>query len=137
MKEKLIRLRDLAWELARESMESGNSAVYGDLIDLVPKLTKHINEPAERVNGVGRQVAQRGHIRVFAKYRREDYEAEFDPSRMSGTRGRCVKYNGEWLAASKAAMEITDGSAVNGWLFWKYRSDDGFDRSIDDFRNQE
>lgn len=136
MEEKLESLKDRVWSLAKESLDGGNYAVSRDLTLFAEQLAKHITVSAKDANGAGSDVAREGPIRIFAKYRGETHDAEFEQTRMSGSRGRCVKYNGEWLAASAAAMKITDPIVTNGWQFWKYHREDGSERLIDDFREQ-
>ncbi len=75
---------------------------------------------------------------IFARRGRVTYEAELDPSRISGGgRGPCVQYEGQWMTTSKAAGRIT-GTAVNGWQnFWKYTRDDQSEGPIQELRDRQ
>lgn len=116
--EKLGNLRDEVWQLARESLDSGDRTVYRTLIEVAEKLTPLVVTSSE-------DAARLPHERpIFARYKGTKYEATFGQARMNGGRSECVLYNSVWMTPSNAATRIT-GNNVNGWRFWKYQRDDG------------
>ncbi len=75
-----------------------------------------------------------GNIKVFVTYYNKRIDATFDIETEK------VLYNGKKYSVSAAAnkaKEDLSGKAnlsTNGWKFWKYTTDSGEERSIDDFR---
>ena len=76
-----------------------------------------------------------GPVPIFRLYKGRPYEATLDPQRIQPDgRGKCVSFEGQWLAASSAALQITS-TTVDGWVnFWRFRDNSGAERPIDDIR---
>ena len=74
-------------------------------------------------------------IAIFRLHKGRPYEATLDPQRIQPDgRGKCVSFEGQWLAASSAATQITS-TGVDGWVnFWRFRDSSGVERPIDDIR---
>ena len=124
---KLKELRDEAWQLARESLDEGDSHAYRTLVDMTERLTKLMVSSDTRAGTSDSDIPTTSvgnSTPIFALYKGQKYDAQLDPSRISGGRGRCVLLQGEWMTTSKAATSIT-GTSVNGWVFWKYYRDGG------------
>jgi len=118
IEQKINQLRNQAWDLARESLELGETNIYRGLTDIVERLTKLVGN-VENVNN--EVITSSEMISIFAHYKGKMYEAKLDPKRIVGGRDTCVFYDGKWWTPSGSAVHITQTS-VNGWLhFWKYK----------------
>lgn len=75
-----------------------------------------------------------GNIKVFATYYNRKIEATFDRETEK------ILYNGEKYSVSAAANKAKEdlsgkeNVSTNGWKFWRYLTDSGEERPIDDFR---
>lgn len=127
---KIIRLRDQTWQIARDSLDSGETRIYRTLTDIAEKLTSLISSSEKSqvtVKKMGKMIP------IFGRYNSERYEAELDVDRINEDRGKCVLMEGKWWTTSGSAISIkkvstTKNPSTNGWQFWKY---------IDEFSNTE
>jgi hypothetical protein len=114
---KINQLRDQTWQIARESLDSGETRIYRTLTDIAEKLTKLVSSSDKSqidVIKTGRMIP------IFARYKGERYEAELDVDRIDGGRRPCVLMEGRLWTAAGAVRHITNTS-VNGWRhFWRY-----------------
>ena len=125
---KLTELKDQTWQLARESLDQGEAPIYRTLTEFAERLTRLIAPlPNTKPVDLGQVSAIRGNavlIPIFARYKGTRYEGQLDAARFNGGRGQCVRFEGQWTTASRAAHHITN-TQVNGWRFWKYMRKDG------------
>jgi hypothetical protein len=131
---KLSELKDQTWQIARESLDQGDTLTYRTLTDFAERLTRLLaplpnNKPADS------EQASPTLIPIFARYKGTRYEGQLDPARNNGGRGHCALFDGEWRTASGAARHITK-TMVNGWRFWKYIRKDGSIGLIDELIKQ-
>jgi len=125
---KLRELREEVWQLARETLDSGEKEAYRALLEIAERLTPLVTTPSSGAKSLDDQ------RQVFARYKGTTYEAIFDRARVNGGRGdECILFRGEWVTCSKAAVVITK-NPVNGWRFWKYRRSDGGVGQIEELR---
>ena len=125
---KIIQLKDQTWQIARESLDNGETRIYRSLTDIAERLTKLIG-PSDESQVVNNQKAEM--LPIFARYNGKRYEAELDVNRIDGGRGKCVLMEGEWWSTSGSAIYIkinsinfTKNPSTNGWRqFWKYKDE--------------
>ena len=140
MKDKLIKLRDQTWQIARESLDHRETLIYRGLTDIAERLTNLIG-PTDR----GPTPASKNEelVPIYALYQGERYEAQLDTSRIHGGRGLCVLMEGSWWSTSGSAMHIKRTSAnppnrpeTAGWTdFWKYNDkSSNTEQPIDELR---
>ena len=117
---KIIQLRDRTWQIARDSLDSGETHIYRTLTDITEKLTNLISSSDKIQIDIGNKGKM---IPIFALYKGKRYEAELDLTRIHAGHRECVLKDGKWRTASGSTRLITDTS-VNGWRhFWKYIKD--------------
>lgn len=136
---KLTGLKDQTWQLARESLDQGEATIYRTLTEFAERLARLL-VPLSDVKSVhpGQVSAVTGNaelIPIFVRYKGTRYEGQLDAARINGGRGECILFEGQWMAASKAAGRITN-TQVNGWRFWKYMRKDGSVRLIGELAKQ-
>ena len=114
---KIVKLRDQTWQIARESLDGGETRVYRSLTDIAEKLTKLISSFDKSPIPINKKAEM---LSIFARYKGERYEAQLDVARINGGRRPCVWMEEQWWTASGSTRQITNTS-VNGWRhFWKY-----------------
>ena len=140
LSERVMRVRDELWQLAKEHLEGGDMEVYDALRSSAEQITRASNAATTRQDGSGTRAANEGKrptdktaTSIFKQYKGDLYRAEYIPSHRSGGQDDCVYYQGQWMTPSGAAMKITNGN-VNGWRFWCYKREDGTSTPIDDLR---
>ena len=127
---KITQLIDQTWQVARDSLDAGETIVYRSLTDIAEKLKKLIGS-SDKLPVVVSPNAKL--LPIFARYRGKRYEAELDVFRIEGGRGHCVFRDGKWQTASGSVGTITNTS-VNGWRnFWKF-TNNGKEASIENLR---
>ena len=121
---KIIQIRDQTWQIARDSLDSGETRIYRTLTDIAERLTNLISSSDKRQIDI---INTGKIIPIFARYKGERYEAELDVDRIDGRRGKCVWMEGEWCSTSGSAVHIVKTSKnppkrpeTGGWDFWKY-----------------
>ena len=140
MKDKLIKLRDQTWQIARESLDHRETLIYRGLTDIAERLTNLIGATEE---GSTPENNKEELVPIHAIYQGERYEAQLDTSRIRGGRGPCVRMEGSWWSTSGSAMHIKRASAkppnrpeTAGWTdFWKYNDEaSNTEQTIDGLR---
>lgn len=141
--EKVYALREQVSSLAQDCLDADQIEAFQDLNRIIVDITgvarrlcggdasstpEHSIEPALLC-------PQSGTVPIFRLYKGLRYEATLDPQRIQPDgRGKCVSFEGEWLAASGSASHITT-TAVDGWVnFWRFRDSSGVEHPIDDLR---
>lgn len=122
---KIIQIRDQTFQIARESLDNGETRIYRNLTDIAERLTKLIGS-SDKSPVVNNQKTEM--LPIFAQYKGERYEAKIDTARIHGGRGECVLMEGFWWSTSGSAMDIKKNSTnppnkpeTDGWKhFWKY-----------------
>ena len=137
MQKKIQGLIDHAWELARESLDHADMALYNTLTEFAGRLNVSATSRTEQGHPDSSQGGQNGTYQIVADFRGQQFKAELDASKIIGTRGACVWSAGSWKTASRAAMDLfPDLKAINGWRWWKYSRDDGSLGFIDEIRDK-
>ena len=122
---KIIQLRDQTWQIARDSLDKGETRIYRTLTDIAEKLTNLISSSDKSQIDI---INKGKMIPIFARYKGEKYEAELDVDKIDESRARCVLIEGKWRTTSRSAMDIKKNSInppknpeTDGWKdFWKY-----------------
>lgn len=124
MEMKIIQLRDQTWQIARDSLDSGETRIYRTLTDIAEKLTSLISSSGKGQIG---NINTGKMIPIFARYKDERHEAELDVDRIDRGGRPCVLMEGKWWTTSESAIHIKKTSTnppkrpeTNGWDFWKY-----------------
>ncbi len=148
MLERMRILRDDALEIAKDSLDHD------------PRMFRVLNDVAERIrnamhlNGTGvasvvvsqptlslpetamrstAEISSSQIISIYTIYNGVNYQAQLDLSRISRGVKECVYFEGDWRTPSGAAMRFTT-SNVNGWIFWRYKRDDGSEGRINEIK---
>ena len=141
--EKAYALRAQVSLLAQECLDADQIEAFQDLNRIIVDITGVARRlsggdgsitPESLVGSNGPALPSEP-VPIFRLYKGRRYEATLDPQRIQPDgRGKCVCYDGEWLAASGSASQIT-ATAVDGWVnFWRFRDSSGVERPIDDIR---
>lgn len=141
--EKVYALREQVSSLAQECLDADQIEAFQDLNRIIVDITAVARRlsggdasstPEDSIESTA-PTPPSGPMQIFRVYKGLRYEATLDPQRIQPDgRGKCVSYEGRWLAASGAATQIT-GTGVDGWAnFWRYRDNSGAERPIDDIR---
>ena len=115
-------LKSRVWFLAGEALNEGRDDAYRTLTDFAAKLANLLrgNQP-------------QGDAKLIEIVSRDGkHRALFDPARAGGRGSKCVLHEGEWHAPSGPARRLV-GHPVNGWNWWRYRTDHGQISTIGDF----
>ena len=148
--DRIRRLRQDALVLASECLDNDIRA-YHALSDVAVRLTEVIQENSgtpsivtdsrstsvalKTAKSFGNEADSLRTIPIHAIYKGVTYKAQLDTSRIGGTgRGDCVLFDGQYMSPSAAAMNVASGQ-VNGWLFWRYRRDNGVEARIKELRS--
>ena len=138
LRSKLVGLKEETWQLARESLEEGESQIYralGAFIETLSGLIATRGTNAGLSNGLAQVPSAPELIPIFARYKGQKYDAQWDRSRINGGRGHCVLFRGQWVTPSAAATSISR-TPVNGWRFWKYSRSNNTSGIIDELRGR-
>ena len=141
--ERAYALREQLSSLAQDCLDADQIEAFQDLNRIIVDITG----VARRLSGGDASSASEnfieptgvapssGPVPIFRLYKGLRYEATLDPQRIQPDgRGKCVCFEGQWLAASGAASKITT-TAVDGWVnFWRFQDSSGVERPIDDLR---
>ncbi len=145
--ERAYALREQASSLAQECLDADQIDAFQDLNRIIVEITGvarrlsggDASSTAEnfidkRADATALAIPS-GPVPIFRLYKGRRYEATLDPQRIQPDgRGKCVSFEGQWLAASGAASQITNTS-VDGWVnFWRFRDSSSVERPIDDIR---
>lgn len=136
----ISQLKEQTWELARQSLDAGNTLAFRTLTDIVEKLTNLIVSTKK----TNIEIKNEDHlIPIFSYYGGKRHLAKIDGSKIFGDIGQCVLMDGKWWSVSSAAIEIVKNSINppvnpnrNGWKFWNYVDASGKQQSIDKLRNK-
>ena len=126
--ERAYALREQASSLAQECLDADQIDAFQGLNNIIVEITgvarrlscgessstpeSSIDKRAEATD----LVPPSGPVPIFRLYKGRSYEATLDPQRIQPDgRGKCVSFEGQWLAASSAALQITN-TTVDGWV---------------------
>lgn len=141
--EKMYALREQVSSLAQDCLDADQIEAFQDLNRIIVDITGVARRlsggdvsstPENSVESTALDPPS-GPLPIFRLYKGLRYEATLDPQRIQPDgRGKCVCFEGQWLAASGSASQITS-TAVDGWVnFWRFRDSSGVERPIDDIR---
>ena len=145
--ERAYALREQASSLAQDCLDADQIEAFQDLNRIIVEITGVARRLSGRdasstpENSIDKRAEATAlappsePVPIFRLYKGRHYEATLDPRRIQPDgRGKCISFDGQWLAASGAASRITN-TAVDGWVnFWRFRDSSGVERPIDDIR---